>query len=310
MTARVLDGRALAAALREEIAGEVTAFRREFGYRPALAIVRVGNDPASISYARQIDKSFTETGFGYELEVLPEGATSEELGSLLQYLSSDPHVNGVLLQRPLPRAIDPDAVMAQFPTRKDVEGVTPSNIGALMLNTGEYFPTSTPSAAIVLLKRSGIPTKGKHAVVVGRSNILGRPMSMLLLHENATVTTCHSQTENLGAYTREADILIAAVGKPGLIKGDMVKPGATVIDFGVNFSGGGDICGDVDFTQVKDVAGAITPVPGGTGPITTVMLMRNTLDAARRQMRRDERRLAKDGLTSPFALGLSSDKHG
>jgi methylenetetrahydrofolate dehydrogenase (NADP+)/methenyltetrahydrofolate cyclohydrolase len=285
MTALVLDGRALAATLCQEIAGEVVAFRREFGYGPALAIVRVGNDPASLSYARQIDRSFTETGFGYELQVLPEDAPLEELTSLLQGLGRDPTVHGVLLQRPLPPALNPDAAMAHLPTHKDVEGVTPSNIGALVLNTGDYFPTSTPSAGIVLLKRSGIPIQGRHAVVVGRSNILGRPMSMLLLHENATVTTCHSHTANLGAYTRQADILIAAVGRPALIKGDMVKPGATVIDFGVNFSDRGELCGDVDWAQVKEIAGAITPVPGGTGPITSVMLMRNTLDAARRQTR-------------------------
>ena len=288
MTARILDGRALAATLRDEIVAEVTAFRHQFGYGPALAIVRVGNDPASISYARQIDRSFTESGFGYELEVLPADAQSEELAYLLQRVSRDPTVHGVLLQRPLPPAINPDAVMALIPAQKDVEGVTPSNAGALMLNTGEYFPTSTPSAGIVLLKRSGIPIQGRHAVVVGRSNILGRPMSMLLLHENATVTSCHSQTIDLETFTRQADILIAAAGKPKLIKRDMVKPGATVIDFGVNYAEDGEICGDVDFTQVKEVAGAITPVPGGTGPITTVMLMRNTLDAARRQTARNE----------------------
>lgn len=282
MTARILDGRALAATMRDEIAGEVAAFRREFGHGPCLAIVRLGNDPASISYARQIDRSFIESGFGYQLEVLPEATPLEELTLLLERFSRDPAVHGVLLQRPLPKAINADAVMAHFPTRKDVEGVTPANIGALMLNTGEYFPTSTPSAAIALLKRSGIPIKGRHAVVVGRSNILGRPLSMLLLHENATVTTCHSQTIDLGDYTREADILVAAVGKPKLIKGDMVKPGATVIDFGVNFLPDGEICGDVDFGEVHQVAGALTPVPGGTGPITTVMLMRNTFDAARR----------------------------
>jgi methylenetetrahydrofolate dehydrogenase (NADP+)/methenyltetrahydrofolate cyclohydrolase len=287
MTALVLDGRALAATLCQEIAGEVIAFRHELGYGPALAIVRVGNDPASVSYARQIDRSFTETGFGYELQVLPEDAPLEELSSLLEGLSRDPSVHGVLLQRPLPPGLNPDTVMAHLPTHKDVEGVTPANIGALMLNTGKYFPTSTPSAGIVLLKRFGIPLQGRHAVVVGRSNILGRPMSMLLLHENATVTTCHSHTANLGAYTRQADILIAAVGRPALIKGDMVKPGATVIDFGVNFLEKGEICGDVDFALVKEVAGAITPVPGGTGPITSVMLMRNTLDAARRQTRQN-----------------------
>lgn len=286
MSTRVLDGRALAATLREEIAEEVASFRREFGHGPCLAIVRLGNDPASISYARQIDKSFTETGFGYQLEVLPEGTASDELESLLEHLSIDPAVHGVMLQRPLPKTINPDVIMAHFPARKDVEGVTPANIGALMLNSGEYFPTSTPSAAIALLKRSSIPIKGRHAVVVGRSNILGRPLSMLLLHENATVTTCHSQTVDLGAYTREADILVAAVGKPKLIKRDMVKPGATVIDFGVNFLPGGQVYGDVDFDQVREIAGAITPVPGGTGPITSVMLMRNTLDAARRQSAR------------------------
>jgi methylenetetrahydrofolate dehydrogenase (NADP+) / methenyltetrahydrofolate cyclohydrolase len=283
MTARVLDGRALAATLRKEIAGEVEAFRREFGYGPALAILRVGNDPASVRYAREIDRSFTDTGFGYELQVLPEGASLQELASLLASLSRNPVVHGVMLQRPLPPALNPDAVMAHFPSQKDVEGVTASNTGALMLNTGEYFPTSTPSAGIVLLKRFGIPIQGRHAVVVGRSNILGRPMSMLLLHENATVTTCHSRTENLGSFTKQADILVAAVGKPKLIRADMVKPGATIIDFGVNLVGGGELCGDVDFEQVKEVAGAITPVPGGTGPITLVMLMRNTLDAALRQ---------------------------
>lgn len=285
MSARVLDGRALAAALREEIAAEVAVFRREFGWGPTLAIVRVGNDPASISYARQIDRAFTETGFGYQLQVLTADSSAEQLIALLQRLSLDPTVNGVLLQRPLPSAFDPDAVMAYLPVQKDVEGVTPSNAGRLMENTGEYFPTSTPSAGIVLLKRAGIPIRGKHAVVVGRSNILGKPLSMLLLHENATVTTCHSKTVDLASYTRTADILIAAVGKPNLIKADMVKPGATVMDFGVNFGEGDEICGDVDFASVRDVAGAITPVPGGTGPITTVMLMRNTLDAAKRQAR-------------------------
>lgn len=295
MTARVLDGRALAASLRAEITGEVAAFRHEFGHGPSLAIVRVGNDPASISYARQIDKAFIETGFGYELQVLPEDAQAEALKWLLQRLSRDPDVHGVLLQRPLPATINADAVIAHFPMQKDVEGVTPSNMGKLMLNTGEYFPTSTPSAAIVLLQRWGIPIQGKHAVVVGRSNILGRPMAMLLLHENATVTTCHSRTTNLAAYTRQADILVAAVGKPGLIRGDMVKSGATVIDFGVNLSEDGKMCGDVDFDQVKQVAGAITPVPGGTGPITTVMLMRNTLEAARSQMQRGERKVMQEG---------------
>lgn len=287
MTARILDGRALAATLCEEISEEARAFRREFGYGPALAIVRVGNDPASISYARQIDRAFTETGFGYELRVLPSDSPPDELGAALQRLSRDPGVHGILLQRPLPATIDPGAIMAHFPAKKDVEGVTPSNTGGLMSGTGEYFPTSTPNAGMELLKHSGIPIRGMHAVVVGRSVILGRPLSLMLLNEDATVTTCHSHTVDLGSCTRQADILLVAAGRPKLIKGDMVKPGATVIDFGVNYGEGGEICGDVDSDQVKDIAGAITPVPGGTGPITTVMLMRNTLDAAKRQTRQN-----------------------
>jgi methylenetetrahydrofolate dehydrogenase (NADP+) / methenyltetrahydrofolate cyclohydrolase len=286
MSARILDGRGLAASLREELAGEVQRFRHELGFGPALAVVRVGNDPASISYARQIDRTFKETGFGYELEVLGQDAPSDELLALLKRLGHDPNIHGVLLQRPLPSTINGDAVTAQFPVAKDVEGITPVNLGNLLLNSGNYFPTSTPSAGIVMLKRNGIPIQGRHAVVVGRSVILGRPMGLLLLHENATVTTCHSRTANLGEYTRQADILIAATGKPGLITAAMVKPGATVIDFGVNFVEGGKLVGDVDFENVRQVAGAITPVPGGTGPVTTVMLMRNTLEAARIQVRR------------------------
>ncbi len=282
MSALILDGRALAARLREELAGQVAEFRHLKGYGPEMAIVRVGNDPASISYARQIDRSFTEVGFGYSLEVLPDEASQGELEATLDRLTVDRAVNGVLLQRPLPRHINADTVMARFPAAKDVEGVTPLNMGKLMLNVGSYFPTSTPGAAIEMLKHYEIPIQGRHAVVVGRSNILGRPMSMLLLHQNATVTTCHTRTPYLAYFTRQADILIAAAGRPRLITGEMVKFGATVIDFGVNFENG-RMVGDVDDEQVKDVAGAITPVPGGTGPVTTVMLMRNTLQAAWQQ---------------------------
>ena len=283
MTARILDGRALAVRLREELAEQVAAFRHERGFGPLLAVVRVGNDPASISYARQIDKSFQAAGFGYELEVLPEDVPLQQVTDLLERLSRAGNVHGVLLQRPLPPHLNADVVMARFPVDKDVEGITPLNLGRLLVNSGDYFPTSTPNAAITLLKRFNIPIQGKHAVVVGRSVILGRPMSLLLLHENATVTTCHSRTPDLGMYTRQADILVGAVGKARLITADMCKPGATVIDFGVNFVDG-KMVGDVDFEEVQQVAGAITPVPGGTGPVTTVMLMANTLEAARRQV--------------------------
>ncbi len=283
MTARIIDGRAIAAESRTELDVRVKAFRHQFGFGPLLAVVRVGNDPASISYARMIDTTFRAVGFGYTLIVLDEETPFEELLSLLENLGRDPSVQGVLLQRPLPKHLDANAVMAHFPTAKDVEGITPTNLGHLLLNDGDYFPTSTPRAAIVLLERLGIPIQGKHAVVVGRSVILGRPMSLLLLHANATVTTCHSRTPDLGDYTRQADILIAAAGKPHLINGSMVKPGAVVIDFGVNYVKG-KMVGDVDFDDVAQVAGWITPVPGGTGPVTSVMLMSNTLTAAERQM--------------------------
>ncbi|MGE5141232.1 MAG: bifunctional 5,10-methylenetetrahydrofolate dehydrogenase/5,10-methenyltetrahydrofolate cyclohydrolase [Rudaea sp.] len=282
MTAQILDGRPIAAALRQELAEQVAGFRHQYGFGPVLAVVRVGNDPASISYARMIDQSFRQTGFGYELVVLEEDAPFEELAELLDRLGHDPAVHGVMLQRPLPPHLNADTALAHLPVGKDVEGVTPLNLGRLLVNTGDYFPTSTPSAAIVLRQRCGIPIRGRHAVVVGRSVILGRPLSLLLLHENATVTTCHTRTPDLGAFTRQADILIAAAGKPRLISGEMVKPGAVVIDFGVNYVEG-KMTGDVDFDSVSKVAGALTPVPGGTGPITTVMLLSNTLKAAQLQ---------------------------
>ncbi len=283
MTAVVVDGREIAASLRGELSGQVDAFRREYGFGPALAVVRVGNDPASVSYARQIDTTFRAVGFGYELIVLDQDAPQQELVELLGYLSRDPSVQGVLLQRPLPSHMNADAVMAQFPVEKDVEGITPVNLGHLLMNDGQFLPTSTPNAAIVLLKHLELPIRGKHAVVVGRSVILGRPLALLMLHENATVTSCHTRARDLASFTRQADILLAAAGKPRLVKKEMVKPGAVVIDFGVNFVNG-KMVGDVDFENVREVAGWITPVPGGTGPITTVMLMSNTLVAAQRQV--------------------------
>lgn len=268
--------------LRTEMAAKAQAFRRQYGYAPVLAVLRVGNDPASISYARQLDMAFTEAGMGYQLQVFPPDADQATVQARLMELEGDEMVNGVLLQRPLPPQIDGDKLMARFPQFKDVEGISPANVGRLLQNRGSFFPTSTPSAAIELLRAYEIPVTGKHAVVVGRSNILGRPMALLLLHQNATVTICHTRTVNLGDFTRRADLLLAAAGVPRLIRADMVKPGAIVVDFGVNFVGD-KIVGDVDYEAVREVAGAITPVPGGTGPITTVMLMRNTFHAAQFQ---------------------------
>lgn len=283
MSALILDGRALATQLRAEIETQVGAFRKTNDYAPTLAVVRVGNDPASINYARQVDKAFTESGMGYQLHILPPDALQEDVYALLIKLERTSDVNGVMLQRPLPTGIDGDKLMAHFPASKDVEGVSPANIGLLFQNRGNYFPTSTPSAAMEIFKHYQIPLAGKHAVVVGRSNILGRPLALLLLHQNATVTLCHSHTSDLKKHTAAADILIAAVGVAHLITREMVNPGATVIDFGVNFRDD-KIVGDVDFENVQEIAGAITPVPGGTGPVTTAMLMRNTLEAARRQI--------------------------
>ena len=279
MSAVVIDGRSLATELRENIVAKVQAFRKKYGYAPTLAVVRVGDDPASISYARQVDKAFSEGGMGYQLHVLPPNATQGDAQILLDRLEHDADVNGVLLQRPLPSGIDGEKLMMYFPVLKDVEGVSPINIGRLMQNHGEYFPTSTPSAAIEILHHFRIPLEGRNAVIVGRSNIVGRPLALLLLHENATVTICHSFTKDLQRYISAADIVISAAGVSHLITGDMVKPGAVVIDFGVNIENGATV-GDVDFDSVARVAEYITPVPGGTGPVTTVMLMRNTLNAA------------------------------
>lgn len=279
MSAVLVDGRTLAAQLRGDIVTKVEAFRKQFGLAPTLAVVRVGDEPASILYARQIDKAFTDGGMGYQLHVLPPNAAQGDTQILLDRLERDPEVNGVMLQRPLPNGIDGEKLMTHFPVLKDVEGVSPTNIGRLMQRRGEYFPTSTPSAALEILKHYQVPLEGKHAVIVGRSNILGRPMALLLLHENATVTICHSFTNELQRIVSEADIVIAAAGKSHLITGKMIKPGSTVIDFGVNMVNGG-IVGDVDLDSVVPVAGLVTPVPGGTGPVTTVMLMRNTLTAA------------------------------
>lgn len=286
MSAEILKGAPVAEKIRAELAPEVDGFRAANGVAPTLAVVRVGNPPAAVSYTHSIDRAFTASGMGFQMHVLPEDAGTEQLISRLNELARAEDVHGILLQRPLPKAMDLSAINDVFPYAKDVEGFTPTNIGHLALNTGDYFPTTTPSAAIELLAYYKIPLDGRLAVVVGRSNILGKPMGLLLLQANATVITCHSHTPNLGDLTRLADVLVAAVGRAKLITADMVKPGTVVVDFGVNASPrGGRLVGDVDFERVKEIASAITPVPGGTGPITTVMLMRNTIHAAQKLAR-------------------------
>ena len=292
MTAKILDGRALAKTIREEIAAEVTEFKEEHGFAPTIAVVRVGEDPASVSYAKMIRRNFERVGMGFSLHVLPEWASQEEVMDLITRLNVDDAVHGIMIQEPMPRSIDAAAVRLALSPEKDVDGVSPINAGRLALaaplgrpsGVQDYLVPATPLGGLEILKRSGIQIEGKHAVVVGRSNIVGKPMAFLLLQHQATVTICHSRTENLPAVCREADILCAAVGRAKMIKGDWIKPGAVVIDFGVNFVEG-KMCGDVDFDEAVEVAGAITPVPGGTGPMTNVMLMKNVLEAARRQLK-------------------------
>jgi len=285
-----LDGRSLARTLRGEIEAEVAAFKERTGVTPTMALVRVGEDAASVSYAGVIERGFLKRGMGFLSRLLPETASQDEIVGVVTALNADPIVHGIMIQEPLPKGIDEAAVKAALSPDKDVDGVHPLNSGRLAQaapvgrpsGVGPYFVPATPAGGIEMLKRYEIPLQGSNAVVVGRSTIVGKPMAFLLLRENATVTMCHSRTKDLAGVCRQADILCLAIGRAKMIKGDWIKAGAVVIDFGVNFEGG-KMCGDVDFDQAVEVAGMITPVPGGTGPMTTVMLMRNVLEAAARQ---------------------------
>jgi len=289
MTAELLDGRAVAKTIRREIVADVAAFEEQHGFAPSIAVVRAGEDPASVSYARMIKRSFERAGMGFVLHTLPDTATQDQVLAMVNWLNVDESVQGIMVQEPLPRGIDDIAVKAALSPAKDADGVSPINAGRLAQaapvgrssGVQDYLVPATPLGGLELLLRSNVELSGRRAVVVGRSNIVGRPLSFLLMQHNASVTICHSRSRPLEAFTRDADVLCAAVGVPRLIKADMVKPGAVVIDFGVNFVDG-EMCGDVDFDAVVEVASLITPVPGGTGPMTNVMLMRNVLDAAGR----------------------------
>jgi methylenetetrahydrofolate dehydrogenase (NADP+)/methenyltetrahydrofolate cyclohydrolase len=291
MTATILSGRELAKTMQEEISAEVAAFKAKYGFAPTIAVLRAGEDPASISYAKAIEKAFAGRGMGFAVHTLPETATQAEIVALVAKCNADKSVHGIMVQEPLPKGIDEAAVKEALSPDKDVDGVHPVNAGRLAQvapvgrppMVGPFFVPATPAGGLEILKRYKVELKGKHAVVVGRSNIVGKPMAMLLLRENATVTVCHSATPDLAAVCRSGDILCAAVGRAQMIKRDWIKPGAAVIDFGVNFVGE-QMCGDVDFAAAQEVAGMITPVPGGTGPMTNVMLMRNVIEAAKRQV--------------------------
>lgn len=292
-TARILDGRAMAEEAREEVIARVEEFEEAYGFTPTIAVVRAGEDPASVSYAKMIKRSFEDAGMNFILRTLPGTADEDDVIDVITQLNAQSKINGIMVQEPLPRGIDDIAIKSAIRPEKDADGVNPINAGRLAQaspvgrdsGTRDYIVPATPLGGLEMLKRAGIEMDGAHAVVVGRSNIVGRPMAFLLMQHHATVSLCHSHTRPLGEVTREADILCVAVGVPELIKADMVKPGAAVIDFGFNKKDGKWV-GDVDFEEVKKVAGAITPVPGGTGSMTNVMLMRNVLDAAERQVKR------------------------
>jgi methylenetetrahydrofolate dehydrogenase (NADP+)/methenyltetrahydrofolate cyclohydrolase len=291
MTATILDGRALAKTVRAELEQAVAAFKERTSVTPTIALVRAGEDPASVSYAGTIERGFTGRGMGFVPHILSETATQDEIANTVSALNADPAVHGIMVQEPLPKGIDEAAIKAALSPDKDVDGVHPLNSGRLAQvapvgrppGVGAYFVPATPAGGLEILKRHDVPLEGCQAVVLGRSTIVGKPMALLLLRENATVTVCHSRTKDLPEVCRTADVLCVAVGRAKMVKGSWIKPGAVVIDFGVNFVDG-QMCGDVDFDDAVAVAGMITPVPGGTGPMTNVMLQLNVLEAAKRQV--------------------------
>lgn len=273
----IIDGKQLSQSLKDEMKTEVAELAARYGRKPCLDVIIVGNNPASRSYVTGKIKATAYCGFDGELIELPEDVTEQELLRVIDERNRCEAVDGILVQLPLPRHIDEDKVIAAIAPEKDVDGFHPTNVAKLWLNQDCILPC-TPKGVIVMLERAGIELAGKKAVVVGRSNIVGKPVAKLLLDKNCTVTIAHSRTQNLAAVCREADILVAAVGKAKMITADMVKPGAAVIDVGINRTEDGHLVGDVDYEQVLPLAGAITPVPGGVGPMTITMLMRNTID--------------------------------
>lgn len=296
MTTRI-DGKAEALRVREKIAASVAAFREQVGRAPGLAVVLVGEDPASQVYVGSKGKATTEAGMESFTHRLPDDTSQEELLALVDRLNGDPKVDGILVQLPLPKGLDEDAVIAEIDPAKDVDGFHVINAGRLSVGQDAMVPC-TPYGCIHLLKQQLGDLSGLHAVVVGRSNIVGKPMAQLLLAENATVTVAHSRTRDLPALVRQADIVVAAVGRPEMVRGDWIKPGATVIDVGINRlepaeeGGKGRLVGDVAYDEAAAHAAAITPVPGGVGPMTIAMLLRNTLVAAHR----------REGLPDPEGL--------
>ncbi len=285
--AQIINGKETAKALRAEIAEETKRLIAETGVRPGLAVILVGDDPASAIYVRNKKKGCDEVGFLSREYTLPAATTQEELLALIEELNQDEAIHGILVQLPVPRHIDSKAVIAAIDPKKDVDAFSFENVGRIMTGDFDFVPC-TPAGIMELIDAYGIDPAGKRAVVIGRSNIVGKPMAMLLLHRNATVTVCHSRTQQLAEICREADILVAAVGKAKFVTEDMVKEGAVVIDVGMNRDENG-LCGDVDYDAVFPKASYITPVPGGVGPMTITLLLKNTLTAARLAAEKAER---------------------
>lgn len=280
MSAAIIDGKAIASELRAELAIRVARLAGR-GVVPGLAVIIVGNDPASAIYVRNKARASSEAGMRSEVHALDANTSQATLAAFVRRLNDDPAVHGILVQLPLPRPIDARAVIEAIAPEKDVDGFHYFNVGSLLTGEPAFYPC-TPWGVMKMLEHEGVPVEGAHAVVVGRSTIVGKPMALLLLNAGATVTICHSKTRDLGAMTRQGDILVAAVGRAQLIRGDMVKPGAVVIDVGINRQPDGKLVGDVDFEGARAVASRITPVPGGVGPMTIAMLLANTVKSAER----------------------------
>jgi methylenetetrahydrofolate dehydrogenase (NADP+)/methenyltetrahydrofolate cyclohydrolase len=280
MTAQLIDGVALSKQIRAEVAQRAAALA-DRGHRPGLAVILVGEDPASATYVKNKVKACADAGVHSVLEKYDATLSEADLLARLDALNADPSIHGILVQMPLPKHIDPHKVIERISTAKDVDGYSVQSAGDLMTGLPGFRPC-TPYGCMKLIESTGVPIKGKHAVVVGRSNTVGKPMALLLLQANATVTVCHSATADIGAHTRQADIVVVATGRRDTLRGDMVKPGAIVIDVGINRNDEGKLCGDVDFASVAPLASFITPVPGGVGPMTITMLLMNTIESAER----------------------------
>jgi methylenetetrahydrofolate dehydrogenase (NADP+)/methenyltetrahydrofolate cyclohydrolase len=281
MTAQIIDGKALAGELRAELRADVARYVQQIGQAPEVVVVRVGGDAASGVYSKAILRAAEGVGLNARLEQLPTRLSAEELQTLLHELNASPQTRGIIVQMPLPGHLSQQMVADTVQAEKDIDGISPRSAGNLFLGLPSFLP-ATAAAVMEILERTRTPLDGKRAVVISRSNVVGKPLALMLLQKNATVTICHSRTSGLGVLTRQADVLVAAAGRARMVTGEMVKPGATVIDVGINEdpAGGGGMVGDVDFASVQEVAGALTPVPGGVGPLTNLLLLKQCMQGA------------------------------